>query len=73
MKAIGDTPSAHASLALSRHQEHAETMRIESWAAGSKVERNCPVLTEYLFIEGGAQEGALRKCNTVASCFFKGL
>lgn len=45
-------------------------MRIERWAAGSRVERDSPAMTEYLFIEGEAQEGKLWYYSVFASCLF---
>lgn len=42
-----------------RHPEHVESMRIEKWEAGAKVERECQKITEFLVTEGEAREGEM--------------
>lgn len=42
---------------LQSNPAHDESMRIEKWEAGIELERECPKMTEFLFIEGEAQEG----------------
>ena len=41
------------------HPEHVESMRIEKWEAGAKVERTCLKMTEFLVIEGEAHSGEM--------------
>lgn len=44
--------------ALYSHPDHDESMRIEKWEAGAKVEHPCSKLTEMLIIEGEAHDGS---------------
>eukprot|EP00904_Undaria_pinnatifida_P013754 jgi/Undpi1/9509/HiC_scaffold_27.g11965.m1 len=42
---------------LYSHPEHEESMRIEKWEAGAKIEHPCSKLTEILVLEGEAHDG----------------
>lgn len=55
MRNVTPPPPTHP--AGHRHPDHVESMRIEKWEAGVKVERECPKITEFLIIEGEALDG----------------
>ncbi|CAM9402519.1 unnamed protein product [Ectocarpus sp. 12 AP-2014] len=40
---------------LYSHPDHVESMQIEKWDAGAKVERECQKMTEFLVVEGEAE------------------
>ncbi|CAM9217242.1 unnamed protein product [Scytosiphon promiscuus] len=43
---------------LYSHSAHLESMRIEKWDAGVKVERECPKMTEIFVLEGQAHDAS---------------